>query len=336
MPQKTRQENYIQFIRRLAVGVLGRIFRNLHSAFILRIVFLSNGLFYPRWMGHAGAHGLFDEKTEPSTITTCMDEEIYIDALLAQNSDSVVGLAFRLAEIVETLKGDGHDSVAQNPAVRALVFRLAWLTGMTEPDALTKAILPKANRNLGDRKAAVIYRRGVRVREFESSDTESLFDYNLNDLTIDEARKASDWDVRHHCGRALAGADRQTLAILFAHLLNSEQPAWEWSFDVYSLQQWDGAEQEERKRLNWQEAFAQVAGETAVTMVIRSLMVDPSGLPSLTSPSRSASVQITLLGSLLRRMRFSALRNSTYWASWDSVALARRLSSGWKNLAMTI
>lgn len=66
---------------------------------------------------------------------------------------------------------------------------------------LSKAILPKRNRNLGDRKAAVIYRRGVRVREFESSDTESLFDYNLNDLTIDDARKASDWDVRHHCGR---------------------------------------------------------------------------------------------------------------------------------------
>ena len=32
--------------------------------------------------------------------------------------------------------------------------------------------------------------QGVRVREFESSDQESLFDYNLNDLTIDESRKA--------------------------------------------------------------------------------------------------------------------------------------------------
>lgn len=61
-----------------------------------------------------------------------MDEETYIDALLAQNSDSVVGLAFRLAEIVETLKADGPKSVAQNPAVRALVFRLSWLTGMTD------------------------------------------------------------------------------------------------------------------------------------------------------------------------------------------------------------
>ena len=49
-----------------------------------------------------------------------------------------------------------------------------WFLHFSEPESLDKAILPKANRNLGDRKAAVIYRRGVRVREFESLDTESL------------------------------------------------------------------------------------------------------------------------------------------------------------------
>ena len=76
---------------------------------------------------------------------------------------------------------------------------------------------------MGDRKAAVIYRRGVRVREFESSDQESLFDYNLNDLTIDESRKASDWDVKHHCGKALANADKEILAMLFDRLLQHRQ-----------------------------------------------------------------------------------------------------------------
>jgi hypothetical protein len=141
-----------------------------------------------------------------------------------------------------------------------------WFLHFSEPECLDKAILPKANRNLGERKAAVIFRRGVRVREFESLDTESLFDYNLNDLTIDEARKASDWDVRHHCGQALAGADKDVLAILFSHLLNSDTPAWEFTFDSYALQPSyrDNSEEEQRKRRNWQEAFVQVAGETAV------------------------------------------------------------------------
>jgi hypothetical protein len=141
-----------------------------------------------------------------------------------------------------------------------------WFLHFSEPEALNKSILPKRNRNLGERKAAVIYRRGVRVREFESSDTESLFDYNLNDLTIDESRKASDWDVKHHCGRALGSADKEILAMLFDRLMNSDRPAWEFGFDTYSLQPTykDSAEVELRKRQNWQEAFALVAGEDAV------------------------------------------------------------------------
>lgn len=141
-----------------------------------------------------------------------------------------------------------------------------WFLHFSEPECLDKAILPKRNRNLGDRRAAVIYRRGVRVREFESSEVESLFDYNLNDLTIDESRKASDWDVRHHCGRALANADRIILATLFDRLVNSTQPVWEFGFDTYSLQPTyrDSAEDEARKQRNWQQAFAQIAGEDAV------------------------------------------------------------------------
>jgi hypothetical protein len=141
-----------------------------------------------------------------------------------------------------------------------------WFLHFSEPESLRKAILPKANRNLGERKAAVIYRRGVRVREFTASDTESLFDYNLHSLTIDEARKASDWDVRYHCGRALANADKGTLAIFFDRLVNSDKAVWEFSFDPCALQpsSRDTAEDDVRKRRNWQEAFAQVAGLDAV------------------------------------------------------------------------
>ncbi len=141
-----------------------------------------------------------------------------------------------------------------------------WFLHFSEPELLNKAMLPKRNRNLGERRAAVIYRRGVRVREFTATDTESLFDYNLNDLTIDEARKASDWDVQYHCGRALANADKENLAVFFDRLLNSSEPVWEFGFSSGSLQPsyQDTAEAETRKRRNWQEAFIQVAGERAV------------------------------------------------------------------------
>ena len=141
-----------------------------------------------------------------------------------------------------------------------------WFLHFSEPESLSKAILPKKNRNLGDRKAAVIYRRGVRVREFESSDTESLFDYNLDQLRIDESRRASDWDVKHGAGKALANADKQILAVLFDRLLNSDKPAWEFGFDNYSLSPTsnDSTEDLAERRKNWSEAFSQVAGEDAV------------------------------------------------------------------------
>ena len=85
-------------------------------------------------------------------------------------------------------------------------------------------------------------------------------------MTIDEARKASDWDVKHHCGRALANADKDILATLFDRLINSEKSVWEFGFDTYALQPTyrDSAEDELRKRQNWQEAFARVAGDDAV------------------------------------------------------------------------
>lgn len=139
-----------------------------------------------------------------------------------------------------------------------------WFLHFSEPDMLGRAILPKRNRNLGDRRAAVIYRRGVRVREFEASDTESLFDYNLNDLNIDESRRCSDWQVKHYCGRALARADRQTLAVLFDRLINSDRPAWEFGFDTFALQPTYKDDGEEEQGKTWQDAFLQVAGEDAV------------------------------------------------------------------------
>ena len=54
--------------------------------------------------------------------------------------------------------------------------------------------------------------------------------------------------------------------MLFDRLLNTDKPAWEFGFDTYSLQPATETvpRTKLRKRQNWQEAFAQVAGEDAV------------------------------------------------------------------------
>jgi len=136
-----------------------------------------------------------------------------------------------------------------------------WFLHFYEPESINSAILPKTDRNIGDRKAAVIYRRGVRVREFEASDLPSLFDYNLNDLSIDEARKASDWDVRYHCGRALANAENHILTIFFTQMLKGRGGWWEFTFDSSALQHWYN---NDKRSQQWKTAFHAVAGDKAV------------------------------------------------------------------------
>jgi hypothetical protein len=140
-----------------------------------------------------------------------------------------------------------------------------WFLHFSEPDSLDKRILPKKNRNLEARQAAVIYRKGVRVREFESDDTPSLFDYNLDDLELDEARKVDDWRVRYAAGRAFAMADAETLATVLGSFQGTQR-YWEHAFDQYGLQpDWRDDDGSLRKREEtWQRAVTAVAGENAV------------------------------------------------------------------------
>ena len=134
-----------------------------------------------------------------------------------------------------------------------------WFLHFSEPELLNSVILPKANRNIGDRRSAVIYRRGVRVREFESSDTPSLYDYNLEGLKLDESRRVDDWYVQHEAASAFARADVDTLARLWQSFIDGGL-FWEHSFQSYGLER--GVDQDQQD--TWSEAFEQVAGEFAV------------------------------------------------------------------------
>jgi hypothetical protein len=141
-----------------------------------------------------------------------------------------------------------------------------WFLHFSEPELLNVTILPKGNRNLTQRQAAVIYRRGVRVREFESSDVASLFDYNLPDLEMDESRKVDDWKVRYAAGIALQDASKEELATLFQSFTGTTK-FWEWGFDSYGLEYTRYGEKSEAtaaRQTRWQEAFTAVQGADAV------------------------------------------------------------------------
>jgi hypothetical protein len=135
-----------------------------------------------------------------------------------------------------------------------------WFLHFSEPHLLTATILPKSDRNFEGRQSAVIYRRGVRVREFMASDTASLYDYNLENLKLDESRKVDDWYVQYEAAKAFAAADAVTISRLWQSFLDGSK-YWEHTFQSYGLE--DGIRDEGQKAV-WAKAFELVAGEGAV------------------------------------------------------------------------
>lgn len=143
-----------------------------------------------------------------------------------------------------------------------------WFLHFSEPHLIGQAILPKNGRNLGESQRAVIYRRGVRVREFTSGgDMPSLFDYNLENLRLDESRQVDDWNVKQAAGQAIRDASQADLVKLFRSMLDGSY--WEHTFDTYGLrpESWnETAEQVEKRRENWKGAIDAAIGEDAVVV----------------------------------------------------------------------
>lgn len=136
-----------------------------------------------------------------------------------------------------------------------------WFLHFTEPESLHLQVLPKRNRSITSEQGAVIYRRGVRVREVPNA---SLFDYNLEDLKLDESRQVDNWLVSHEAAKAFSQSDESILAALFQTFLDNRK-VWEHSFDNYGLEK-GIANKDASDR--WVKAFARVAGDNGVLSTV--------------------------------------------------------------------
>lgn len=102
---------------------------------------------------------------------------------------------------------------------------------------------------------AKIYRRGVLVRTVNKN---SLFDYNLNDIKLDEARVADDYSVRYYASIAL---ERSTTPEVIAELLLAEE-CWEHSFDLNNA--WLVDSEKEKQSATWTAAQTRALGDDTV------------------------------------------------------------------------
>lgn len=92
------------------------------------------------------------------------------------------------------------------------------------PEQVSQSVLPKAERNLSERKTPMIYRCGVFVRELRETPERSLFDYNFtgDEIQIDESRNSSEWDTRAACARLMNRTSVATLVTVMKSLIRNE------------------------------------------------------------------------------------------------------------------
>jgi hypothetical protein len=199
-----------------------------------------------------------------------------IDAAIAVNQQAAVktkwpwdGVKIELVTEEKVRAKRGYTRVfvpADNEEVIRFFANLGkWFLHFSEPDSIMQAILPKKNRNLDpDCTTAVIYRRGVRVREIDQYSSESLFDYNLNDLRVDESRNVDDYQCRNAATKAMAKASPEILAA-WMRSFQENTLYWEHQFGGYELKpQWgETAEEIATRKANWNKAL-EIVGDSVV------------------------------------------------------------------------
>lgn len=139
-----------------------------------------------------------------------------------------------------------------------------WFLHFQEPEYLQQTVLPKASRNLKEgSNTVVVYRRGVRVREYQLREIHSLFDYNLQHISIDEARNCSDQDIQFYCAQAISNASPHKIAVIIKSSLDNKT-YWEHQIPSSYFHNYNEPDVLVKKKENWKRAWDVIVGEDAI------------------------------------------------------------------------
>jgi len=140
-----------------------------------------------------------------------------------------------------------------------------WFLHFNEPHLLDKTLLPRRGRAFSSHQPPMIYRRGVLVQQVDTL-TPSVFDYNINNLKVDECRNAQSYDIRDAAAKALRNGTSDEIAEVF-RIAFTDKNLWEFSFSSDGLSgkydyETDGVK--ETRKETWKAAWEKVAANTVL------------------------------------------------------------------------
>lgn len=139
--------------------------------------------------------------------------------------------------------------------------------------------------------SAKLYRRGVLVRSVKAiENTPALFDYNLNNLKLDDSRNFSEYGALSEIARCLSRSKEDVLVVYFKSFLSGINYL-EHNLDSYYLSSCYGFESNHREE-NWQNAWKKVFGSLGIACVTdnNAAMVNAKGYKAVKMPQRVVDV----------------------------------------------
>lgn len=134
----------------------------------------------------------------------------------------------------------------------------SWFLHFSNPELLESAVFPRRNMNVTANKGSMIYRRGVLVCEVNSTE-ESMFDHNVDDITMNESRSVDSWTAMNKAASNICElAEPRYLSILLNSFGKSTK-YWEHTFSSYQFSYIAS----ERKEI-WKKAWDSIHGDKAV------------------------------------------------------------------------
>lgn len=134
----------------------------------------------------------------------------------------------------------------------------SWFLHFSNPDLLNVSVFPRRNKNINETNGSMIYRRGVLVCEVNSNE-ESIFDYNVDDITMNESRSVDSWTAMHKAAICIADYADVNSIIKLINSFSGNKKYWEHTFPNYYLHT------PPEKRIDlWKNAWAGFYGENAI------------------------------------------------------------------------
>jgi hypothetical protein len=263
----------LEFYTRTATvddGLVSKNYGKVYCQFSGRDAITGNTNNQNKDLGFAVEYGTYDWTNVAMALREFVSNAI--DRTIREKRDFVTAIKDGLLAVevvsdnqVRAKSGFTRVFVPLTPAVQQFLDELPRrFLHFSEPENLKKKILPKRDRNLNGGRSAMIYKKGVLVREVAEEGFPSIYDYNFGDeLELDESRCVNDYAVKSAAARALGYCcDADILGLVLQRLTHDPILYWEAGFSKYYLSPNNiyNPDIQAKAKIAWKEAWDKYGG----------------------------------------------------------------------------